>query len=132
MVEWEDEEGKTHRRAASAEDFTSFAERGDMTSDELAKALADLRVWEAACDAVDAQHPEVAALRDAADSADARYEELDQQFIAAPAHTLDDIAVKLRFLVMLDGLQDGDDADYGDRLVFGLLRDVGRMSGQKV
>jgi hypothetical protein len=57
---------------------------------------------------------------------------MDDQFIEAPAQTLEDIGTKLEFLTVMADLKVGPDADVSDRMVFSLIRDIERMTGTKI
>ena len=58
--------------------------------------------------------------------------EFDDQFIATPAHTLEDIGMKLDFLTVIADMKDGPNADVSDRMVFSLIRDIERMTDTKI
>lgn len=128
LVEHEWSPGKMVRRPADADDLLRLRDEGDLTPEDTEKRIAELLEWKAACDAIDAQHPKIRELRDADHEADAFSAELDDKFVDAPAHTLADIRTKLEFLFMVEDMKSTPD-HYPARLVFGLMRDIDRMTG---
>ena len=68
----------------------------------------------------------------AAEAANDRWLQFDDQFIATPAHTLEDIGMKLDFLTVIADMKDGPNADVSDRMVFSLIRDIERMTDTKI
>jgi hypothetical protein len=123
LVELEGPNGERRLRPGTAEELANLEQQG---------RLADLLEWEAACDAIDAQHPKLRELKDAAKAANARWLQLDDQFIATPARSLEDIGVKLKFLTVMADMKDDPDAEVPDRMTFSLLRDIERMTGAKL
>lgn len=121
---------RTIKRPATESDMAQLCEQGDLTKEEAATWEADLRQWEAACRAIDAQHPSLTALEEAAQRAEELYDALDHQVIAAPAQSLDDIRAKLEFLAEMECM-DGKSGMHPERLVLGLIRDLKRMTGAK-
>jgi hypothetical protein len=59
------------------------------------------------------------------------YLDLDTQFIRAPAHTLDDLRVKLEFLAVMMDMREEEEIKSPDQIVCGLIRDIDRMTGRK-
>ena len=122
------------RLAEAEEDLSIRASgaNGELSPEEVESRIAELREWETACDAVDAQHPKVSELQKAAEAANDRWLQLDDQFIAAPAHTLEDIGMKLEFLTVMADMKDGPNAEVSDRMVFSLIGDIERMTDTKI
>ena len=127
-LDWEIN-GRPLSRAVSEDEIRA---NGALSPEEVESRIAALREWEAACDAVDARHPTVSELQKAAEAANDRWLQLDDQFIAAPAHTLEDIGMKLEFLTIMADMKVGPDADVEDRMVFSLIRDIERMTDTKI
>ena len=61
-----------------------------------------------------------------------RWLQLDDRFIATPAHTLEDIGTKLDCLTVLADMKDDPNAEVSDRVVFSLIRDIERMTDTKI
>lgn len=131
-VEWDDETGQKQTRPALEDDYALLVQRGDLSAADGKRLTSELREWRAACEAADAQHPRLKELREKAEAADARWIELDNQFADAPTHSLEDIGVKLKFFTKMEDMSDGEDANMPERLIFGLIRDIERMTGTKI
>ncbi|MCW5736339.1 MAG: hypothetical protein KIS73_19580 [Enhydrobacter sp.] len=132
LVEFEGADGKQYQRSATEEDLAYLTKNGQITVAERDARLASLRGWLAACDAVDAANPQVAALRQADEDAEELWLALDTEFITAPVHTLDDMIVKLEFLAVMEDMSEDPSGRSPDQIVFGLIRDLKRMTGTKL
>jgi hypothetical protein len=117
------EAGVDRRYIPAAEQWVNEALAEGRIS-KTSKAVADLKIWKAACRAIDRKHLD-RSLERARKDAQARLEQLDKRLREAPVKSLADIRAKLDYVLSYE--------DFGDEgakeVVRGLKRDVPAWEG---